>query len=215
MKRILLSLYLLVFTIGLFAQKQFEGKVVYGITYENLPAGMEAMASMLPSEIKIYIKDNMSRTEQSMGMAGNQIVISDNKTETGTMLMDMMGQKYFVKMDNNSTKNAKSAAEPKYNYLTETKEIAGYKCKKAEVTMEGIDESFSVFYTEDIPYGSNKQFKGLKGFPLEYEIAANGLNMHVSAKQIANEKVPDAFFKIPDGYQEMSQEDLMKMMGGN
>ena len=197
-----------------FAQKSFEGKVTYGITYNNLPPEMEQMKSMLPSESVLYIKGNMSRTEQSLGMGGNQVVISDSKNKTGRVLIDGMGGKYFIKVSKEEIeKTEKQNPEPKFNYESETKKIAGYNCNKAEAKFEGMEEMLAIFYTEEIPADKNTQFKGLKGFPLEYETASGGFKMTISAKSVSREAVSDALFKIPEGYKETTMEELSKMMG--
>lgn len=198
-----------------FAQKPFEGKVTYSISYTNLPPEMEQMKGMLPSESVLYIKGNMSRSEQNMGMGGNQVVISDSKNKTGTVLIDGFNGKYFIKVSKDEIeKTEKEHPEPKFTYVNETKKIAGYNCKRAEAKFEGMDEVLAIYYTEEIPADKNTQFKGLKGFPLEYETASQGFKMNVSAKSVSQETISDSLFKIPDGYKETTMEELSKMMGG-
>ncbi len=105
-------------------------------------------------------------------------------------------------------------------YLDETKMIAGYKCKKAEVTMkskEGKAETFTVFYTDEIPSSETKNmFEGLKGMPLEYSISQGGVNMTFSTKSIEKMAVPDSKFELDKaGYKVTTLEELQKsMMGG-
>lgn len=198
-----------------YAQKPFEGKVTFGITYNDLPPEMEQMKAMLPSESILYLKDNMSRTEQSMGMGGNQVVISDNKNQTGTVLIDGMGGKYFIKVSKaDIEKSEKENPEPKFTYMSETKKIAGYNCHRAEARFEGMEDKLAIYYTEEIPADKSTQFKGLKGFPLEYETASEGFKMTISAKSVSRETVSDALFKVPEGYKETTMEELGKMMGG-
>lgn len=198
-----------------FAQKSFEGKVSYTITYNNLPAEMEQMKAMLPSQSVLFLKGNMSRTEQNMGIGGSQVVISDSRNKTGTVLIDGLGGKYFIKVSKaDIEKSEKENPEPSFSYVSGTKTIAGFSCKRAEAKFDGMDEVLAIYYTEEIPADKSTQFKGLKGFPLEYETASEGFKMTISAKSISREALSDALFKVPEGYKETTMEELSRMMGG-
>ena len=105
----------------------------------------------------------------------------------------------------------------KKKYTDETKEVAGYKCKKAEVTIktkEGKEETLNVFYTEEIPTSDVKSvYKGLKGFPLEYVINQKGMKMQFTATKVSKESIADTKFEISkDGYTETTMEELQKAM---
>ena len=198
-----------------FAQNPFEGKITYSISYNNLPPEMEQMKSMLPSESVLYLKGNMSRTEQNMGMGGTQVVISDSKNKTGMVLIDGMGGKFFIKVSKSEIeKSEKENPGPKFSYVNETKKIAGYNCSRAEAKFEGMEEMLAIYFTEEIPADKSTQFKGLKGFPLEYETASEGFKMTISVKSVSRQPLSDALFKVPDGYKETTMEEIGKMMGG-
>lgn len=193
-------------------KKHFEGKIIFSITFNDLPEGAEQYAAMLPKETVLYVKGNKTRTEQSMGMGGSQIVIADSKTDEAVVLMDMMGQKLLMKM--NREELSKNEKEPKITYLDGTLEIAGYTCKKASISFDGDNEPQIVYYTEDIPAQSDNHFNGLKGFPLQYEVRQNSMHMTVKAEKISSEDVPDKLFEIPDGYKEVTKEEMKQMFGG-
>jgi GLPGLI family protein len=107
--------------------------------------------------------------------------------------------------------------EPTIKYLDETKTIAGYKCKKAEIVMktkDGKEETVNVYYTEEIPTTDVKSiYKGLKGFPMEYVMNQGGIKMTFAAKTVSREPVADSKFEIPkEGYTETTMEDFQKSM---
>ncbi|TAL62273.1 MAG: DUF4412 domain-containing protein [Bacteroidetes bacterium] len=203
---------------------EFEGKITYEITVEggDMPPG--AMAMFSGSELTVHMKGVKSRSDMSMGMQ-NTTTISDIKTGTSVILMDMMGNKYKIKSD--PAKDEK-APNMEVKYLNDTKIIAGYKCKRADVTLRDEKEnqmvSRTVWYTEDISNHMvnnprHSDFKGIKGMPLEYEMAAGqGIKMKMTAKTVSKESVPDSKFDIPEGYKETTMEDMekdmMKMMQG-
>jgi len=124
-------------------------------------------------------------------------------------------KKYKMSLDAESLKKAVDAqGEPEITYLEDTKEIAGYECKKAEVTMDGMETPAIFYYTEKIQAIGLRGMEKLtlKGMPLEYTISAQGLTMTMTAKEIKKEPVSDSSFEIPDGYTEVP-EQMKQMMG--
>ena len=195
-----------------FAQGNFEGKIAFVITYTDLPAEMKNYEAMLPKDMTIMLKGNKSRVEQSQ-MMGKNVIVTDMDQKNGFVEMDMGGQKLRM---NISTKEFEAEENILKNleYLDETKTIAGYPCKKAIVKDDSGAVVMTIFYTEKIKNQAQKEFAGLKGFPLEYSMSQNNINMVIAASEISEEKVADAVFVKSDGYQDITQEDLQKMMGG-
>ena len=217
MKNLLVTFMALAIALPTIAQKSFEGTVTFGLEYKDLPAEMAAMEAMLPDESVTRIKGQKTRVEQSMGMGMSQVVITDIKNESGTLLMDMMGQKMAVSMSKEELeKMEKKGADkkPEFKYSdSETKEIAGYKCSKATVSMEGVGE-MEIYYTEDLPAGASKQFEGLKGFPLEYTVDSGQFKVKMTAKSVAKEKLDKSLFEIPSDFKKMTFDEFQKAMGG-
>ena len=52
---------------------------------------------------------------------------------------------------------------------------------------------------------------GVDIIPLEYEVETAGIKMLLSAKSIKKSKVKKSEFAIPDGYKEISMEDLQNL----
>lgn len=210
----------LLFSISVHAQKKtnFEGVVTYTISFENSGLPPEALAMLKGAESTIYIKGEKRRIDMNTAMQSTSTIV-DNKTKTILMAMDIMGQKYLIRMNEADLKKEKETApETIIKYIDETKVIAGYKCKKAEVTTktkEGKEETFNVYYTEEIPTSEAKStFEGLKGMPLEYSISQGGVKMTFTTKSIVKETVPDAKFELAkDGHKETTLEELQKSMG--
>jgi GLPGLI family protein len=219
-KIVAIGLFLLTYTAAI-AQKGFEGTVVFGIEYKDLPAEMAAFEAMLPDETVIKIKGDMSRTEQSLGMGMKQVTVFDTKKNQGTLLLDMMGKKTAVEMnaDQMEKQRGAKAKTPEIEYMDEdVKKIAGFKCKKAKVKVEGGAE-LELYYTDELPASASREFKGLKGFPLEYTIVSGPMKMKLTASAVKQETLDKKLFEIPDGYEKQSFEDFQKsmgaMMGGN
>lgn len=206
----------MVVSCAVFGQKLKEGKVTYDITYpeNNFDDNVKAV---LPKEMVLSFSNNKVRMDLQMGMGMNNFIIADNETNQLVMLMDMMGNKISVKLSDKELKKKSGTAEDFVVSKTkETKEIAGYKCQKADV--KGKDGGiFTIWFTDDIevknPIWTN-DFKNIDGFLLEFRMEQNGLTMNMKAKSISPEKISADLFIIPAGYKEITSEELTKMSVG-
>lgn len=202
-------------------KSNFEGIVTYSISFEGSGLPPEALAMFKGSETVTYIKSDKCRVDMNMPMQSSSFIM-DNKNKNIVSLMDIMGKKYLIRMNESDIKKEQdSAPETTIKYTEEAKMIAGYKCKKAEITVkEGKGKVVEVFYTEEIPTNDIKPvYKGLKGFPLEYSVNQGGMEMKLTAKNVSKAKVADSKFEIPkEGYTVTTIEELqnamMKQMGG-
>jgi len=162
----------------------------------------------------IYLKGHLSRSEMVSALFSSTTV-HDAKANTAVVLREVSGQKLLIRMD------AKDWQEKndRYKGITfkntgETKEIAGYKCVKAEAKMND-GSSFIVYYTPDI-IPENKEydyhFKNLNGLPLEYELTQRNLTIRYTVSRINLNPVPASKFDIPtSGYREMTFEESKKI----
>lgn len=217
MKKFILSL--LVATTATFSfGQEFQGTLTMSMEYEDLPAEMEMYESMLPKENIIKIKNEKSRVE-SGAMGQTTIVITDTKKKTGVILMNMMGQKIAITMDSKDFDSKKEAeSKTKTTITKETKTIAGYKCTKAIITDENGNDS-EIWFTKDIPaiQGQNNKVPGkIDGYPMMYTVSDGkmGTVTMTVTKVDTKTKISDSEFETPEGYEEMTQEELKQMMGG-
>ena len=196
----------------------FEGKITYAISIDDAKLPPEAKAMMEGNDFTMFIKGMKTRTEMSMGFQST-VSISDAEKKTHVTLMEFMGNKYMIK--DPAEPADKKMPDVKVNYPGETKTIAGYSCKKADLTFKdelGKEQTISLYLTEEIPNSMsyekrNYQFRDLKGMPLEFEVRAeNGMKMRMTAKKVSKESVADSNFDIPAGYKETTMEELRTEM---
>lgn len=220
MKNTIKLLSLVVIAIAVISFKAvpvFEGAVTYSITFEGNSLPPEALAMFKGAEAVTYIKGDKRRVDMNMPMQSTSAIV-DGKSNTVVTLMDIMGMKYLIRMNEaDIKKEQEKAPETKIKYTDETKTVAGYKCKKAEITVvskDGREETLNVYYTEEIPTSDIKSaYKGLKGFPLEYAIIQGGMKLQFTATKVNSDKVSDSKFEIPkEGYTETTFDDFQKAM---
>lgn len=214
------NLFVLVFSIMLLSisacagdggKSKWTGKVKYSLDYD-LPEAYESQRAMLATEMTCYIGKGFTRVEQKSTI-GDQITINNLSTGVTTVLLDLMGKKIAISTEDIEDENK---VEPTIEYLDETKDIAGYSCKKAIYKMmkDGVEVVFDVYYTEDLPAEANTQFKGIEGFPMEYVIESQGMIITYSAIEVSEDKIDKSLGEIPKGYEQMTYEEFMEMMGG-
>lgn len=214
MKKLFISAALALFSVAAFAQDNVT--VTYSVEMEGLPPEQAAM--MKGMELKNYMKGGKVRSENSNPFSSTVSVIDDKGNSI--TLIDAMGQKKFVKGNNNDKK--KESKDPVVTQLKDTKTIAGYDCKKAKVkftTEKGETQESTVWYTEKLKASSNANarmgaFKGINGLPLEFEMNYGPMKMKMLATAVSTSPIPDSKFELStEGYTEMTPEE-MKMMGG-
>jgi hypothetical protein len=218
MKKLVFALLVVlvpVFLSGYAPPKEFTGVIVYNISYDSENMDPQ-MASYLPKTMKMTVKAPMSRMEMSMGM-GSNITIFDSETREGVSLVDMMGMKIAVKTTaEDMEKEIQEAGDIEVEKFDETKEILGYTCKKAVVKVKGSGD-LTVYYTDEIDTGidnsSNVIFRDIEGMMLEFEMDQDGLKMHFVAVNIDKKKVSDDLFQIPEGFEEMTKEEMESRFG--
>lgn len=200
--------------------KPFRGKIVYKISYDQNELG-EEVSAMLPTLMSVLIGEDKIKTEL-VTQVGTQSAIYDLDLKSKTALMDLMGSKYAIN-DSWETIKADHEKKPKaeVRITEETREIAGYNCKRVIITVKESNDADSVessaWFTEELVVNpeinfSNALFKDVKGVLMEYSMeAANGLNMKFTAFSVEKMKVPGKDFEIPEGYTGVTREELMQM----
>jgi GLPGLI family protein len=216
---LLIIVGILVSSSSLFAGgKGFQGIVIYNISYDDDLDPQ--MATMMPKTLKLMIKGNKSRTEMNTGF-GTTIVLFDGDDKSSVVLIDMMGQKFAMKMSHEEMeKENEDVPETVVEITDETKEIAGYTCKKALVKSVDETDDFEefVYFTDELGSGilnsNNPLFEGIDGVMLEYANSDNDVNMKMEAISVEKKKISDDKFEIPEGYKIVTQEELQNMFGG-
>lgn len=218
---LLLSSFILIFTsLAIADKKPFEGKVKYKISYEGSNLN-EAVLASLPKEMTILIKDNFSKTTLNTQM-GKTVNIFNSEEMYSITLINAMGQKYAIRSSSDMiNKEIEKGPKPQIEYSDETKEIAGYTCKKAIVTIAdeilGTESKLIVYYTNAFKHKNinkdNPIFNEIDGIMLEYQMDAQGMLMQFTASSVEETRVSRKEFDIPKDYEVTTQEELKTKFG--
>lgn len=217
MKKILFSLAMVALsTLSLTAQVT-EGNVKYAIDMSSTNPEMQMQLSMMQgSTFELFFQDDMTRSEMNMGSMMKIVTITNAKSEGALMLMSGMMGNTAVKMNaEDLKKETDETPDVDITFTDETKDIQGFKCKKAVITNdEGIESA--IWYSEEIAVnklGQNYLSKEVPGFPLEFELNQGEIKMTMTStefnKKLDKKKVKELFdTTIPEGYTEMTPEQL-------
>jgi GLPGLI family protein len=224
---LLLCLPLLLGSDALFAQKKpnfDEGTIVYGLNMDGGEAQMAMIAGMVNMSMSFKGAKNKLNISLMNGALGSLQIVSPGDGKGGFMLYDvpMAQERALVRMDSSAMSNmpteegAKTPGNPAelfngadIKYVKGSKKIAGYKCKKAEMSFLG--QSATIFYTEKLrPAALPQGFGNLKGFPLEIQLNLMGMQINFAAKEVKKGGVAPTEFEKPSGYEEITMEEFMK-----
>ncbi|SJZ46235.1 GLPGLI family protein [Chitinophaga eiseniae] len=213
--RLFLTYFLLCITSPILAQRVIsDAKIVYKIDLPPERAQMDAMQE--GSTLTQYMRGQLSRIDMDFNIVKYTYLIN-SKEETLTTLIDQHGNKYLIRASKGQyEKELKQYENVQFKDQPETRQIAGYTCKKTIGTMPDGVTTFEVYYTPDlVPENRhyNRRFANLKGIPLEFEIVTKtGSKMRVIATKVELYPIPASYFDIPKtGYKVVSPEELKNM----
>lgn len=196
------------------------GKVSYDVYLSSDNPQMSAYIEQMESSlIEIFFDGGKTRNDFFMGEMSSTHTISIQGEDTTLVLMDNMylGKVALKVTENEEDESGEYSFKVKSVELIdgETKEVAGYQCKKAVVTYDN-DFSTEVWYTEEIkPEHRVGQylFEEIPGMPLEMTGKNFGMDMKIVAYEVSNKlskrQINSLFsLEIPKGYTLKTVEEL-------
>lgn len=172
----LVVIVMLSFTLS--AQKPFSGKIKYKTTITGTDD--PSVTSQEIPETEILILGNQTKSV-SIQPFGSMTKISNGDEKNITILFEFNGMgKYYMTVTDSLLKEEQKFVSFKYEYLDETKQVAGYTCKKVKCTQTNLetDEETVVYVYVSNEISNNDvlnfdRFTGLVGFPMVIETPYN------------------------------------------
>lgn len=186
-----------------------EGEIVYDakVVDENHP-----MAGLAPGKMTVKFKGNLFAAEMSTMGVFTTIFIANPNKKTMLTLVRMFDDKQASIDGEKAIQQDNDAYKLDLKETNETKEIAGYKCKKVIATMaDDPTIKFDVFYTTELnvtaPNFSNPYSK-INGMLMEYRLKKFGLEMTFTANHVSKESIPNETFELPAYYKVISRKEM-------
>lgn len=196
---------------------QTEGVIEYNITYPKMEKD-NFMRDFMPSKMKFSFKENTYANSFSagMGMFKSSFVCNKNDQEF-IQMVKLINKKYALTLNGDAISKSMSL-KPSYSveFTNDIKNIIGYNCNKAIVTVNNeAHDAFIVYYTDKInietPNWCN-EFVEIPGVMLEYQYEKYGVCMRFSAEKIKFKKIDDDEFSLPTDYKIISEPEMEKEM---
>jgi len=202
-----LSLTIAAFTAN--AQKSYtEGVITYSTT---TPAGS--------TDSKIIFRGDSSAQVIVSGPATIKL-ITTTKHNYFAVLVDVPVANNMKKAAVLTPDELDQASEdiPKLTFTpsTDTKQIAGYNCKKFTAKDAKSNTDYEVWVTNDITAPGNTismPFASTGGFPVEVISTLSGQKGDVVLKSIVDQKIPAGSFGITKDYDRITYDELKAMRG--
>lgn len=170
------------------------------------------LAGLAPTSATLKFKDDKFYMEMSALGMFNTMFVCDLTKKTLTQMVKFLDMKQACIESENDIIQENNAYKLTYKETKETKEIAGYKCKKIVITMVN-DPSivFDAYYTNEMGaenINSLSPYNGIKGMLMQYRLKKMGLELEFTAKKVINEKIPDSTFELPAYFKIVSAEEM-------
>tara|TARA_B110000503_G_C7066827_1_gene379140 strand:- start:169 stop:885 length:717 start_codon:yes stop_codon:yes gene_type:complete len=192
-----------------------EGKIEYDISYPNI-AEDNFMLDLMPKNMRTTFVKNNYRSDiiAGMGIFKTSIICTEGNDKL-IHSIKMMRTKYASELSEEDFKKFNPAFNNVEVSLTdETKEIAGYQCKSADVKVLGDSAwTLKVFYTNEINIknaNSHTPFKTIKGVLMEYELLSNNILMRFTATEVIQEEVDPSVIALEADYKMVEPMKLKK-----
>lgn len=177
------------------AQKPFEGRVLYAVSYDSVPEEMKGMEHVLPTEMLWVVRGDDSRMEFRLPMGGTQVVIHRAGIDSAFTLTEVLQQKILV-VTRSQLQNTRS----KVVEANEKKEIDDHKVKKQWVqSTDG--HTLTIWSSTKYKNPSGGETSLIEYLPLDYQVFRNGMLVHMEAKSVTEESVDKTYFEVPGSYE--------------
>lgn len=194
-----------------------EGRIEYIISYPDIPADSYIL-DLMPKTMETIFSNDKYRNDiiAGMGLFKTSIICDGNKNEL-IHSVKMLNKKYASNLKTEDLVKF----NPDFNNIELTltdkrKEIAGYNCKSAMVTVKGDSTwTFELFYTDEIfikNVNAFTPFKSIKGVLMEYEINSYDTHMHFIVEKVIQEEVDLTKLELEEGYKMIEPQALKEQI---
>ncbi len=196
-----------------------EGIITYKIDYpEEILA--KGYASFLPSKMITTFKDKKYKVTIKGDLSLYELeYISVANGDTASTLFRVFDKRMFHKHEKNEHLFLfEKSCDTKVEFVpTESKEIAGFVCKKAIVHFADKDlPSIDVYYNEDIAFNrpkENSPFDDIPGALLQFRLPFKDINFTFTAENVELRKINDKSFSVPNNYIQSERGEIDELVG--
>jgi GLPGLI family protein len=194
-----------------------QGRIEYHITYETDSAHRK-LVDLLPHRMKL-IFDQDSAINVMEGFMGLYKLNSITYFRSKRCITLLKVPKYTF-LFTGKKGEPMCCFDPLDNMIVdrtdETKEILGFKCRKANISFPDNDYTYSVYYTNEFNIrnpNSTNPYKKIEGVLMEFELNMYYFRLHFTADKFLPVPKNDTHFSIPKDYKELTRDQMCRLLG--
>ncbi|MCB0409388.1 MAG: hypothetical protein KDD29_04165 [Flavobacteriales bacterium] len=199
------------------SENHAEGVIEYQVSYPKMEK-TNFMLDFMPRKMTMSFRRDIYSTQLTagMGMFRSSFICDKGKGEF-VQMVKLINKKYALQLNEEGIKKyIESQPKVSIEYTNDIKEILGYNCKKAIITLDNDkNDAFTVYYTDQInietPNWCN-EFTDIEGVLLEYQYEKYDVCMRFTASKIHFKEVDDKNFELSNEYKLISEEEMNKEM---
>ncbi|MFH2094583.1 MAG: hypothetical protein ABIJ16_02690 [Bacteroidota bacterium] len=191
-----------------------QGIVEYEITYLE-DDKQNPIISLLPTTMEFKFKDNnySQKVEGWMGIFSMAGLCNKDKNEYSALLK-IMSDRYVYQ--GKAAFGYDEFSGMKIEFTKETKVIAGFTCKEANIVFPNKEyEDFKIYYTEEIELENPNFFNPFKEIPgviLEYQYEMFDITTKLIAIRVEKIEITDDEFEVPADYKKVEKEEMEEVI---
>ena len=205
----IITILIIIFPLNLFSQG-FEGLITFNISHSNIDSSKKEL-DIMPSKLDFYISGELARVDQFTKI-GIQTTLIDTLSKKHILLIDLMEKKFGIILTNLEDSNEIE----KVRYSNEIATFSKIECEKAIINNLNLSNNrtsiSTVYYTKEISNSYNVNFKGLNGFPINYEIVSENIISTYTIVDCVNKKIDPKLFEIDKNTLIYTMEDFKALM---
>jgi hypothetical protein len=178
------------------AQKSFSGRLIYDITYDQVPEDMKGVEKGLPEKCMVITDGSSWWIEQHTEMNGAYSIVYQSHNDSIYEMLkvgpDRVRASSKLKV-NRMVWNATEASQ-NWNGLAMVK----YQCQDPK------ENPFVVWVSKEYMPIHGLFYADLEGLPIRFTMEKSGVRMTYALKRMISEPIDDTYFALPESYQDVS-----------
>lgn len=189
-----------------------EGLVRYKITYLQTEKE-NPIIGLMPAYLTMQFKNNSVRmdVEGWMGVFKSTFIRQYEKQTSINLLKMMSKHYYYVCTETKQFMGMDTYHSVDISFDNEVRNLLGFRCRHANVSVNNGNETFGVYYTRQIaikePNAQTPYFE-IPGVLMAFQIEVNGISMYLEAVEVIEREISDAVFSIPEGFEEVPKASI-------
>lgn len=211
------SFFILLFeSCSKFSKNNNEGFIEYDISYVDFEKQNNPV-NLMPQTMVMYFKGNrvVSKIESIFSFFTFSQLYQLDKGET-TLLLKIMDKKFkFTSVNAQEVLKFSDFKEMQVDLQGLTKEIAGFKCKKALAFPYKGAPPIEVYYTDEIKVSDSNRsnpYHLIDGMLMQFEIKMNNIHMRLKANKVRFGKVSEKEFVVPSEFKSVTVDEMKKQL---